>query len=130
MKDLIYDWLRSKNGQLTLFEKDSEATFIYQGDVLLLAIQLTSTRTDSAALQYWARLGAASLAHFQGALAQKPDTGALWLTQGLKGELDEAYVLDCLAALLNQRDVWRATYARRWRASLSFKPCPLRSLSY
>lgn len=130
MKHLICDWLGSKKEQMTLVGSDGEVTLIYQGDILLLAIQLTSTRADSAALQYWARLGAASLAHFQGALAQKPDTGALWLTQGLKGELDESYVLDCLAALLNQRDVWRATYARLWRASLSFRPSPLRLLSY
>lgn len=130
MKDLICDWLRKKEGHITLIEDGSEITFIYRGGSLLLATQLTSTRADCAALQLWACLGAASLAHFQGALAQKPDTGALWLTQSLKGDLDESSVLNYLAALLNQRDTWRATFARLRRSSLRFKPTPLRSQLY
>lgn len=130
MKDLISDWLRTKKERITFVEEESEFTLMYQGDVLMLATQLTSTRPDGAALRLWARLGAASLAHFQGALAQKPDTGALWLTQSLKGVLDESYLLDCLTDLLNQRDAWRATFARLWRPSLSLKPTPLRSQLY
>ncbi|AZE82136.1 type III secretion protein HrpG [Pseudomonas orientalis] len=130
MKDLICDWLDSRKEQMTLCEEYDEITLAYQKDVLLLAAQLTSTPTDGAALQQWARLGAASLAHFKGALAQKPATGELWLIQGLKGELDKSNVLDCLAALLNQRDAWRATFARTWRPALSFKPSPLRSQLY
>ncbi|QDG58559.1 type III secretion protein [Pseudomonas sp. NIBRBAC000502773] len=127
MKDLICDWLRNKEEQMTLLEEDGEVTLIYQESVLLLAAQLTSTRADGVALQYWARLGAASLVHFQGALAQNPDTGVLWLTQSLKGKLSEPHVLDSLAALLNQRDAWRAIFARLWRPPLSVKPLPLRS---
>lgn len=131
MKDLIHDWLSNKKEEhLTLFEEEDEVTLIYQKTVLLLAAQLTSTRADGVVLQYWARLGAASLAHFQGALAQKPDTGALWLTQILKGKLSEADVLDCLADLLNQRDAWRAIFARLRRPSLSARPSPLRSQLY
>lgn len=125
MEDLISDWLCSKKEQMTLVGTDGEVILIYQGDVLLLSAQLTSTRADCAALQNWACLGAASLAHFQGALAQ-----ALWLIQSLKGELGESYVLDCLADLLNQRDAWRATFARISRPLLSFKPSPLRSQFY
>jgi hypothetical protein len=76
------------------------------------------------------RLGAASLNHFQGALAQKADTGALWLVQSLRGGQGETRVLKCLEQLLNQRDTWRAAIKRLVRPSQNFKPTSLRSLPF
>jgi hypothetical protein len=87
MNHSIGNWLCNKEEQMTLFEEDGDVTLTNQTNVLLLGAELTSTRTDGVALQYWARLGTANLAHFQRALAQNRNTGALWLTQRLKGEL-------------------------------------------
>lgn len=130
MNHSIGNWLCNKEEQMTLFEEDGDVTLTNQTNVLLLGAELSSTRTDGVALQYWTRLGTASLAHFQRALAQNRNTGALWLTQRLKGELNEARVLNCVVALLNQRDTWRAIFARLGRPSLSVKPFPLRSQLY
>lgn len=130
MKTLVSDWLDSREEQLTLFEGDDEIILKRQAGTLLLGAQLTSTVTDNAALYSWMRLGAASLNHFQGALAQKPDTGALWLIQNLQGAWDEAGLCGCLQTLLNQRDTWRSTAARLVRPALDRKPIPLRSQPY
>lgn len=130
MQALVRDWLNSREEQLSVFEGDDEIILKRQAKTLLLGAQLTSAVADSAALYSWMRLGAASLNHFQGALAQKPDTGALWLIQNLRGAGDEADLCDSLQALLNQRDTWRATAARLVRPALNLKPTSLRSRPY
>lgn len=130
MRGLISDWLNSRQAQLSMFEGDDEIILKHQGDTLLLGAQLTSTRSDNPVLQRWMRLGAASLNHFHGALAQKADSGALWLIQSVRGGQGVTDVLACLEALLNQRDTWRATFARLAPATEHLKPTSLRSLSY
>ncbi|WP_411390315.1 type III secretion protein [Pseudomonas sp. MPB23] len=130
MRGVINDWLNSRQAQLSVFEGNDEILLKHQGDTLLLGAQLTSTRSDNPALQRWMRLGAASLNHFHGALAQKADSGALWLIQNVRGGQGEAYVLGCLETLLNQRDTWRATFARLAPQTEHLKPTSLRSLSY
>jgi hypothetical protein len=130
MQALLRDWLSSRKEQLSFFEGDDEIMLKHQGGGLLLSVQLTLTRADTATLQSWMRLGGASLSHFHGALAQKADSGGLWLIQNLPGGQGEAYVLGCLEALLNQRDTWRATVARLARKNQNLKPTSLRSLSY
>ncbi len=130
MKDLVCNWLSSGEQQITLFEEEDEITLKLQGDAVLLEVQLTSSCSDNTALQKWLRLGAASLNHFNGALAQKADTGALWLIQTLRGNRADAHVLGCLEALLNQRDTWRAIVTRFARQAPNLKPTPLRSRLY
>ena len=130
MKDLVGEWLSSTTKQITLVEGDDEITLTRQGDTVLLGAQLTSARSDNTTLQRWLRLGAASLNHFQGALAQQTDSGALWLIQVLRAGDEEAHVFGCLEALLNQRDTWRAIVARLARPARNLKPTSLRSLSY
>ena len=130
MEALVRDWLNSREEQLSVFEGDDEIILKRQAKTLFLGAQLTSAVADNAALYSWMRLGAASLNHFQGALAQKPDTGALWLIQNLRGAGDEAGLCASLQALLNQRDTWRATAARLVRPALNLQPTSLRSRPY
>ena len=130
MRDLISEWLTSRKEQIILFEDEDEIILKHQGNTLLLGAQLTSIQPDRAVLQNWMRLGAASLSHFQGALALKSESGALWLVQNVQGVQSEGGVLSCLEALLNQRDTWRATLARLARPHQNIKPTSLRSLSY
>ncbi|MCS3511787.1 type III secretion protein [Pseudomonas grimontii] len=129
MKDLVGEWLSGAKEQITLIEGDDEITLTRQGDTVLLGAQLTCARSDNTALQNWLRLGAASLNHFQGTLAQKADSGALWLIQTLHAADAEAHVHGCLENLLNQRDTWRAIAARLARPARNIKPTSLRSLS-
>ena len=124
------DWLSSGKEKIALFEGDDEVTLQRQGDTVLLGAQLTSSLPDNSALQGWLRLGAASLNHFQGALAQKADTGTLWVINSLRADRGEAGLLGCLEALLNQRDTWRSTVARLALPAHQSKPTSLRSLSY
>ena len=130
MKAFVGNWLSGGEKEITLFEGDDEVTLQHLGDSVLLGAQLTCASPDNPALQGWLRLGAASLNHFQGALAQKADTGALWLIQSLRTDRGEAYVLDCLEAILNQRDTWRAIVVRLARPAPNLKPTSLRSRSY
>ena len=130
MRGLISDWLNSRQAQLSMFEGDDEIILKHQGDTLLLGAQLTSTRSDNPVLQRWMRLGAASLNHFHGALAQKADSGALWLIQSVRGGQGVTDVLACLEALLNQRDTWRAVVARQARPVRTFISTSLRSTPY
>lgn len=130
MRVLVSDWLNSREEQLSVFEDDDEIILKRQAETLLLGAQLTSTVADNAALHSWMRLGAASLNHFQGALAQKPGTGALWLVHTLRGAYDVDGLCGGLQTLLNQRDTWRATVARHVRPALNFKPTSLRSQPY
>ncbi|RDS91054.1 type III secretion protein [Pseudomonas fluorescens] len=130
MKDLVFTWLDSHAESLELFEGEDEITLRRQGDFILLGAQLTASRSDNTTLQNWLRLGAASLAFFQGVLSQKADSGALWLIQTLRSGQGKQHVLDCLESLLNQRDTWRATFARAARPAQNLKSTSLRSLSY
>ncbi len=130
MKMLIRDWLDHHEQQLTLFEGDDGITLKRQEAFILVEAQLTSTRSDNTTVQNWLRLGAASLNVFQGALAQKADSGALWLIQTLRGGQGEECVLGALETLLNQRDTWRSTFAHLAPTVSSLKPTSLRSLSY
>ncbi|QLG91343.1 type III secretion protein [Pseudomonas yamanorum] len=130
MSDLICHWLSSDKQQITLCEGDDEITLKRQGDAVVLGAQLTSTRSDNTTLQNWLHLSAASLNHFQGALAQAPASGALWLIHCLRGEYSERHLLKCLEALLNQRDTWRAMAARLAKPTQKFTPTSLRSLPH
>lgn len=130
MKTLVKDWLSSHKGQITLFEGDDEIMLKRQGGAVLLEAQLTATPCANAALSGWMRLSAVSLNHFQGALALKPDTGALWLIQSLQGTCDHTNLLNCLQALLNQRDTSRSTAVRLTRQVKQLTPTSLRSMSY
>ncbi|AZF03510.1 type III secretion protein [Pseudomonas sp. R5-89-07] len=130
MQILIRDWLNRREHQLTLVEGDDEITLKRQDAFILMAAQLTSTPSDNATLLTWLRLGAASLNVFQGALARKADSGELWLIQTLRDEMAEAHVLACLETLLDQRDIWRATFVRLGRPAQPNRPTSLRSLPY
>ncbi|WP_342215021.1 type III secretion protein [Pseudomonas sp. TH32] len=130
MQELVSHWLNSRKEQLSLFEGDDELMLKHQGDALLLGAQLTSSRPDNTTLQNWMRLGAASLNHFQGALSQKPDSGALWLIQSVQDSQGLDSVLGCIESLLNQRDTWRSLFARLAQPAQNLKPTSLRSLSY
>lgn len=105
----------SSNGcdQLTtLFETDDEINVQSSAHGVLLRVQLTRLPPDMRALHTWLRLGQSSLEHFQGALAQAPASGHLWLLQRLPGQCSQATVLAALEKLLNQRDTWRSVCAR------------------
>lgn len=130
MRALVSDWLNSPKEQITLFEGDDEILLKRQARGVLVAAQLTSAHSDTATLQRWMRLGAASLGHFQGALAQKPESGALWLIHSLRDVNTPLQLLGCLETLLNQRDTWRGVFARQAATTPLLKPTSLRSLSY
>lgn len=109
---LVNQWLTTKYEQLVLFEDNDEIVLKRQGDTVLLHVQLLSTQPSNNQLHHWMRLGAASLIHFEGALARMPGNGALWLVLNVRKENDVDRLLRGLETLLNQRDIWRATAAR------------------
>jgi hypothetical protein len=125
---LVSRWLDGHEEQLSLFEDNDEIILRRHMKTLLVSVQLTHDRVDNSLLETWMRLGGASLSHFQGALAQAPVDGALWLIQGLREGLGEKHLLDCLEALLNQRDTWRAMVTHLARPALKFNPTSLRPL--
>ena len=128
LKDVLVHWLSSQKEQINLFEDDDEIILRRQAGAMLLSVQLTQHRPDNALLGNWIRPGHASLSHFQGALAQAPASGALWLLQRVPGDPGSERLLADLESLLNQRDTWRAIVARL--ATPTRKPIPtsLRSL--
>lgn len=130
MKALITNWLNSRAEELRLIEDHDEILLRQGSNTLLLQVQLTRDRPDKSHLNTWMHLGNASLSHFQGALAQAPATGALWLTQCLQESTSEKPLLDSLEALLNQRDTWRAMIARLAKQGPRFQPTSLRSLPH
>ena len=130
MKALLSNWLSNRTEELTLIEDNDEIILRHCSNTLLLQVQLTRDRPDKSHLKTWMRLGNASLHHFQGALAQAPATGALWLTQCLQQSTSEKPLLDSLQALLNQRDTWRAMIARLAKQAPRFQPTSLRSLPH
>lgn len=130
MKALLSNWLNNRTEELTLIENNDEIILRHCSNTLLLQVQLTPDRPDKSHLRTWMRLGNASLSHFQGALAQAPATGALWLTQCLQENTGEKHLLDSLEALLNQRDTWRAMITRLAKPAQRFQPTSLRSLPH
>ncbi|AZF24917.1 type III secretion protein [Pseudomonas sp. R2-60-08W] len=130
MEALIRDWLNRREPQLTLVEGDDEITLKRQDAFILVAAQLTSRPSDNTTPLSWLRLGAASLSLFQGALVRKADSGELWLIQTLRDGTAEAHMFACLETLLNQRDIWRATFTRLARPAQPLRPSSLRSLPY
>ncbi|MEG8231581.1 type III secretion protein [Pseudomonas orientalis] len=130
MKDLIIHWLKSGEEQITLIEGQDEIVVSLQGSGVLVCAKLTSTSPHNTELQCWVRLGAASLTHFQGALARASSSGDLWITQSLQGAPQADRVLDSVESLLNQRDTWRAVYARLNKQAHQLKPTSLRSLRH
>ncbi len=130
LKNLLVDWLSSSKEQINLFEDDDEIILRRQAGTMLLSVQLTRHRPDNSLLANWLRPGLASLNHFQGALAQAPASGALWLLQRVPGNHSSECLLDCLEALLNQRDAWRAIVARLAAPPRKPMPTSLRSLPY
>ena len=69
----------------TLFETDDEINVQSSAQDVLLRVQLTRSPPDIRTLHTWLRLGQSSLEHYQGALAQAPASGQLWLLQRLPG---------------------------------------------
>ncbi|NWE89036.1 type III secretion protein [Pseudomonas reactans] len=130
MKDIIHQWFNSEEERISLFEEHDEIFLKRQGDTVLLHVQLALAQPGHGNLQLWARLGAASLNHFQGGLARDGNNGSLWLVQNLNVEDGVLKLIHCLEALLNQRDTWRATASRLTQPVYSRKPTSLRSLSY
>lgn len=130
MKDIIHQWLNSDEERISLFEEHDEILLKRQGDRVLLHVQLVLAQPGHAYLHHWARLGAASLNHFQGGLARDGNDDSLWLVQNLNPEDGLLELLRCLEALLNQRDTWRAAASRLDRPVHGRKPTLLRSLSY
>ncbi|AZE52902.1 type III secretion protein HrpG [Pseudomonas synxantha] len=129
MHALIGGWLNSHEEQLKLFENDDEINLLRVSNKLLIEVQLTRTGADSASLRTWMRLGGPSLSYFQGALAQSPATGTLWLVQCVEMQHGEQPA-KCLEFLLNQRDTWRAIVARQARPARAFVPTSLRSIPH
>ncbi|PLR61485.1 type III secretion protein [Pseudomonas sp. QC2] len=115
-------------GEFRLFENNDEIVLRHCSDTLVLSVQLTQHPPDKSMLMTWMRLGAISLAHFQGALAQAPASGELWLTHCVHNPQDEQHLQRCMESLLNQRDTWRATVARLNKPAHQLKPTSLRSL--
>lgn len=126
---LIDGWLNGHEEQLSLFENDDEINLLRVSNKLLLEVQLTKAGTHGALLRTWMRLGGASLNYFQGALAQSPTTGTLWLVQCVEMDRGEQPA-KCLESLLNQRDTWRAIVARQARPARVFVPTSLRSIPH
>lgn len=128
MKELLCEYLRNGTGELRLFENDDEVVLRHCSETLLLSVQLAGYSRHQSLLMNWMRLGAVSLAHFQGALAQSPSSGDLWLIHCVHNPHDEQHLLRCIEYLLNQRDTWRAIVARLNKPAPSLKPTSLRSL--
>ncbi|AZF40875.1 type III secretion protein [Pseudomonas sp. R11-23-07] len=130
MKELLAECLRSGGAELRLFENDDEIVLRHCPDTLLLSVQLTQQLPNKSVLMTWMRLGAISLHHFQGALAQHPTSGELWLVHCLHKPYGEQPLQRCIESLLNQRDTWRATFARLNKPTHPLSPTSLRSLSH
>lgn len=132
LHELITRWANGTDDQLRLFEDDDEIIFERISNTVQLKVQMTQYRPDKSLLQTWVRPGCASLSHFHGALAQDPVSGGLWLVQSVQhGDgTGEKPLLDCLEAMLNQRDTWRAMFARLTGPTHKFTPTSLRSLPY
>jgi hypothetical protein len=128
LKELFSEYLRNGTGELTLFENDEAVVLRHCSGTLLLSVQLARHSRNESMLVSWMRLGAVSLAHFQGALALSPDSGDLWLIHCVPNPHDEQHLLHCIESLLNQRDTWRATVARLNKPIHQIKPTWLRSL--
>ncbi|WP_460951966.1 type III secretion protein [Pseudomonas marginalis] len=130
MKALIIDWLKSGKEQITLLEGQDEIIVSLQGGGVLVYVSLSSTSFNNTELQCWMRISFASLAHFQGALARAPSSGALWIIQSLQGTPEALRVLASVESLLNQRDTWRAMFARLNKPAHPLKPTSLRALRH
>lgn len=104
--------MNGRRQQAHLSEDDDQVSLLCYEHAVLLRVQLTHPGLQPHRLQAWQRIGQASLAHFKGALALSPDTGHLWLVQGLPRNSSQDQVLTSLEALLNQRDTWRGVVAR------------------
>ncbi len=74
-------------------------------------------------------LGRASLAYFQGALAQAPTDGGLWILLALEKGADLRALRTGLTDLLNQRDTWRALAERGVQPAARRPHLPTHSLS-
>lgn len=127
---LIAGWLSGQEEQLSIFEGDHEISLRRQPGALLLSARLSPNGNAKVRLETWLRLGEASLSHFQGALAQSPENGTLWLIRTLAEAKDEQLVLNNLEQLLNQRDTWHAMVPHLARLPLKRSPTSLRSLTF
>jgi len=123
---LLDDCLNGRQQQALLCEQGDELSLHCHAHHVLLRVQLTHPGLQGYPLQAWVRLGQASLAHFNGALALCPASGHLWLVQNLPRECSQDYLLSALEALLNQRDTWRRIVARQARPGRKYQAYPLR----
>lgn len=130
MNPLIAHWLGGHEAALTLFEDNHAITLQREAGAVTVSVQLTLMRPGNAQLETWMRPAELSLGHFHGALAQAPESGALWLVQCLADEQDKQGVLGSLESLLNQRDAWRAMVTRQARTTRPTPSSSLRSLAH
>lgn len=130
MNTLLIEWFNSQEEQISLSEDNTEIVLRRHTCILHLSVQLTLHAPDNSQLQTWMRLGGASLNRFQGALAQAPTNGALWLTQCLRVDQGAETLIDSLEALLNQRDTWQAVASRLASPRKNVTPTSLRSLTH
>lgn len=125
----LVDWWKSGEDHITLLESNDLINLQRNANGLLLSVQLTHTPSDNLSLETWMRYGQLSLEYFQGALAQAPASGHLWLLQQRPGDCGQDQLLDSLQALLNQRDTWRSMWMRPPRPMAKKTPL-LRSLPH
>jgi len=130
LKALIIDWLKSGKEQITLLEGQDDIVIRLHVSGVLVSVRLTSTSSNNTELQHWMRIGSVSLNHFQGAVAQASSCGTLWIIQSLQGAPDEHRVFGSIESLLNQRDTWRAMFARLNKPAHTPKPTSLRALRH
>ncbi|MBD8272428.1 MULTISPECIES: type III secretion protein [Pseudomonas fluorescens group] len=105
-------WFSGTEPEINLVEAESIIVLRRDSSMYVLSVQLTRHAPLNIELETWMRLGAASLNHFAGALAQAPADGTLWLIHCLEQGQDQKKLLQCLEALLNQRDTWLAVIPR------------------
>lgn len=130
LNDLLRGWHAGSEPYLVLQEVEDEVQLRRQHGKIVLTAHLTSDQSYSTTLQSWLRLGHAGFGHFQGALAQSPASGALLLLACLPDDCSHRQLLDALQALLNQRDVWRATLARISKPMMNLQSTALSSRLY
>lgn len=108
LRDTVRDWFDTGEQNLTLLENDDVITLQRIKGGVLFGVLLLNQRPAYALLEKWMHLGEPSLKYFQGALAQDPLTGHLWLLQCAVCDHCTDRLLSHLEALLNQRDTWRS----------------------
>lgn len=122
-------WWNSGHAWLQLCENTDAVTLGRTPEGVLLSAQLCAGNADTLQLEQYLMLGRASLAYFQGALAQAPTDGGLWILLALEKGADLRALRTGLTDLLNQRDTWRALAERGVQPAARRPHLPTHSLS-